>query len=411
MFDFTGMTAEQLLARSEELRARSEAIAAEIRADGADVKALSAEADGNVAERQAISDELEARRAAAQQAAEQRAADFKGGTKKIEKKGSPKMEEKNYDFTSPEYRSAWLKNLAVTQDGVHLFGEMNEEERAAFTHTTANSGNVVPQVIMNEIIELLDNRAPMYQDAYHTNMTQGFGVPRRKAINAGDAAGVAEGAANADDEENDFDLLPLDGVEIKKHVVLSRKMKFKSIDAFETWLVKELGDRIVVAKERLCIARAKGSAPEGGSAVADAAIAVANRNASVARTDAGIRGMLALVKGASKTIYANSNTIWNILAGIEDGGGHRLFITSGQVDPTVAGVVYGAKVKEDPQLADDEFFIFAKGMLQVNDYDDLYIFSTVEAKTANEVKTAYALTDAGVRDPKGGAYGKFVAAS
>lgn len=411
MFDFTGQTAEDLLRRSEELRARSEAIAVEIKAEGADVTSLSEEADANVAERQAISEELEARRAAAAQAAEQRAADFQGGKKKIEKKGSAHMEERVYDFTSPEYRRAWLKNLAVTQDGVRLFGEMTEEERAAFTHTTANSGNVVPQVIMNEIIELLDNRAPMYQDAYHTNMTQGFGVPRHTGITAGDAAGVAEGTARGDDEQNDFDLLPLDGVEIKKHVVLSRKMKFKSIDAFEAWLVKELGERITVAKERLCIARAKGLAPEGGSAVAAAGIAVANQNNSVARTDAGIRGMLALVKGSSKTIYANSNTIWNILAGIEDGGGHRLFITSGQVDPTVAGVVYGAKVKEDPQLADDEFFIFAKGMLQVNDYDELYIFATVEAKTANDVRTAYALTDAGVRDPKGGAFGKFAAAS
>ena len=49
--------------------------------------------------------------------------------------------------------------------------------------------------------------------------------------------------------------------------------------------------------------------------------------------------------------------------------------------------------------------------MTVNEYDELYIFSTVEAKTANEVRTAYALTDAGVKDPKGGFYGKFAAAT
>ena len=188
-------------------------------------------------------------------------------------------------------------------------------------------------------------------------------------------------------------------------------MKFKSVDAFEDWLVKELGDRIAVAKERLCIARATGVAPEGGSAVADAGIAATNKNTAVARTDAGIRAAFALVKGPVKTIYANSSTVWGILAGIEDGGGHRLFIPSGMDDPTVAGRVYGAKVKEDPQLADDEFFIFAQDQMTVNEYDELYIFSTVEAKTANEVRTAYALTDAGVKDPKGGFYGKFAAAT
>ena len=410
MFDFTGQTAEQLLERSEELRARSEQIAVEIKAAGADADALSAEADANIAERQAISTELKARKAAAKAAEEKRAADFKAGSKIIERKGESLMPEKIYDNTTPEYRSAWLKNLAVTKDGMHLLGEMNDEERAAFTHTTANSGNVVPQVTVNRIVDLLDSRAPMYQDADKSYMTQGFGVPRRKAITKGDAKGVAEGAAN-DDEANDFDLLSLDGVEIKKHVVLSRKMKFKSVDAFEDWLVKELGDRIAVAKERLCIARATGVAPEGGTVNANAGIDAGNKNTAVARTDAGIRDAFAKVKGPIKTIYANSNTIWNIFAGIEDGGGHRLFIQSGMDDPTVAGRVYGAKVKEDPQLADDEFFIFAKDQLKVNEYDELYIFSTVEAKTANEVKTAYSLTDAGVEDPKGGFYGKFAAAS
>lgn len=411
MFDFTGQTAEQLLERSEELRARSEQIAVEIMASGADVNALRAETDANVAERQAIRDELEARKAAAKAAEEQRAADFEAGSKKIERKGDTPMPEKIYDNTTPEYRSAWLKNMAVTQDGIRLLGDLNEEERAAFTHTTANSGSVVPQVLLNRIIDLMDSRAPIYQDADKSYMTQGFGIARRTGITKGDAKGVSEGTANTDDEQNAFDVFPLDGVEIKKHVVLSRKMKFKSVDAFEDWLVKELGDRIAVAKERLCIARATGVAPEGGSAVAAAGIAAANKNTAVARTDAGIRAAFALVKGPVKTIYANSSTIWGILAGIEDGGGHRLFIPSGMDDPTVAGRVYGAKVKEDPQLADDEFFIFAQDQMTVNEYDELYIFSTVEAKTANEVRTAYALTDAGVKDPKGGFYGKFAAHS
>ena len=105
---------------------------------------------------------------------------------------------------TPEYRSAWLKNIAV-RSGISLLGDMSAEERAAFTATTANSAAVVPPATLNMIIDLVESMSPMLEDAEHSGMTSGFGVPRRKSIKAGDAKGVAEGTAN-DDEENEFDL-------------------------------------------------------------------------------------------------------------------------------------------------------------------------------------------------------------
>ena len=102
---------------------------------------------------------------------------------------------------SPVYRRAWLKNMAV-RDGVHLFGELTQEERAAFTVTTANTGAVVPTQTMNRIIELVESMSPMYDDANKTNMTMGFGVPRHKAIVQGDAKGVAEAAVGSLHEGN-----------------------------------------------------------------------------------------------------------------------------------------------------------------------------------------------------------------
>ena len=387
----------------QQLEQRAAQILTEMNAEGANLEELRSEAAAIAAE-QRIRREIAASR-------EARSAVAAGAGVTVAAPAPAQRQERRYTAADEEYRRAWLKNLARDQAGNMPLGELTEEERTAFTHTTANTGTLVPQVIANEIIDLVDSRAPIYQDAYFTYLTKGFGVPRRTGITKGDSAGVAEGAAPSDDEQNAFNLLPLDGVEIKKYVAQSRKMQFKSIDAFQAWLVKELGERQIVAKERLCIARLSGAAPEGGTAVAAAGIAAGNKSTTVARTDAGIRGMLAKVKGAEKTIYANANTIWNIFAGIEDGGGHRLFIPSGMDDPMVAGRIYGAKIKEDPQLVDDEFYIIAKGQLQVNEYDDLFIFSAVEPKTANDIKTAYSLTDAGLRDPEGAAYGKFAAAT
>lgn len=300
---------------------------------------------------------------------------------------------------SPEYRRAWLKNLAV-RDGVPLFGEMTAEERSAFTTTTANTAAVVPPVTLNMIIDLVESLCPMLDDAQVTGMTQGFGVPRRKGINAGDAKGVAEGTAN-DDEENEFDLLSLEGIEIKKHVVITRKMKFKSIDAFESWLVNELAERVAVAKNRVIRNRLDGVAPAGGSAVANAGIAAANILTNQTYGDAAIRGMFALLKGnGERVVYANNKTIWNYLAGIEDGNHVKLFVPNSMVDPIVAGRIYGASVKVDNEIADNVVYLGVKGAVMANDYDDLTIFNAIEPKTANEIKTAYSLFDAGLKNPE-----------
>ena len=301
--------------------------------------------------------------------------------------------------STPEYRSAWLKNLAV-RGGVNLLGDMTAEERAAFTATTANSSAVVPPATMNKIIDLVESMSPMLEDATPSGMTSGFSVPRRKSIKSGDAKGVAEGTAN-DDEENEFELLSLEGIEIKKHVVLSRKMKFKSIDAFEAWLVNELAERIAVAKNRVIRNRLDGVAPDGGSVIAGAGIAEGNILTEQQYTDAAIRAMFAKLKGkGERVIYANANTIWNKIAGIEDGEHRKLFVPNSMVDPVVAGRVYGASVKVDNEIADDVIYVGTKGQVLANDYDDLEIFSAVEPKTANEIKTGYSLFDAGLQNPE-----------
>lgn len=375
-----------------QLEERKLAIAGELDAEGADLDALETEA-------RAINAELEARKAEAAKKAEVRQLINDGAGEVIEKyeqKEERKMSENN---TEALYRIAFLKNLAV-RDGQHLFGDLTAEERAAFTHTTANSGNVVPAVMMNRIIELVESMSPMYEDATPSNMTQGFGVPRRTAISQGDATGVAEGTAN-DDEQNTFDLLTLDGIEIKKHVVISRKMKFKSIDAFESWVINELAQRIAVAKEKVILARLDGSAPAGGSAITGSGIAAANILTNQTYGDAAIRSMFALLKGqGGRVIYANSGTIWNHLVGLEGTDSKKLFVPNSMDDPTVAGRIYGATVKVDENLSDNVIYLGVKGKILANDYDDLFIFSATEPKTANEIITGYSLFDAGLENPK-----------
>ena len=375
------MTNDQLKERLEELRGIGENPG----------ERTAEELEGLAQERQAIDAEYETRRqaAAAEQLRRENVANGQIGGNIMET--MPKTEEvRNYDASSPEYRNAWLKNLAV-RDGVPMFGEMTAEERTAYTHTTANSGSVVPTAVMNRIIELVESQYPMYADATKSAMIQGFGVPRHTAIAAGDAAATDEGAAPSNDEQDSFDLLPLSGVEIKKTIVISRKMKWQSIGAFEDWIVKNLADRIGVGKETKIL-----------SQLGDDTYGIANANVAtgVEATDANIRAKLALVRGTGeKVLYANAYTIWNIIAGINDGAGNKAFIPSPMADPVVKGVVYGYTVKEDQNLSNKVIYAGAPSAILANDFEELFINRATDPKSLAEIITGYSLFDAGLENP------------
>ena len=377
--DFTTMTVE-------ELEARRAQIGVEAEQDGADLDALEAEIKG-------IKAELEARKEAAVKKAEIRNAVASGDGKvvaEIPTQEKRTMEEIKYNAQSPEYRTAWLKNIAQ-RDGQMIFGDLTETEQRAFTFTTANTGAVVPTETMNRIVELVESMAPMYDDATKTGMVKGFGVPRHKSIAAGDAAATDEGVANAD-EEDTFDLLALDGVEIKKHVEITRKMQWQSIDAFEAWLTDHIAKRIAVAKEAQIRARL--------DAVATG-IAAANVLTAQTYAEGTIRAILAKIKqSGTKVWYANTNTIWNGLAGIQDGNDRPLFVPSTlDSDPTIQGRIYGGSVKVDENLADNVVYVGVPASILANDFEALFMNNAIDPKTFKTIIAGYSLFDAGLENP------------
>ena len=104
-------------------------------------------------------------------------------------------ETKAYDASSPEYRSAFLKNL--------LDIDMTKEERAAFTHTTANTAGVLPAQMLNNIWDLVSGQHSILEDitVYRTGTI--LEVVKHTEIVQGKAKKVSEATAN-DDEKNTF---------------------------------------------------------------------------------------------------------------------------------------------------------------------------------------------------------------
>lgn len=321
-------------------------------------------------------------------------------TETIEERKNDMAEEKIYNAGSPEYRRAWLKSVAVNERGEHFLGEMTPEERAAFTFTTQNTGAVVPTEMQDRIVDLVKGEAPMIEDAMLTNIEKAFSIAVRTAIAQGDAAVVGESAAN-DDENDTFNLVTMTGVDIKKHAIMTRRMQFQSIDAFETWLVNDISKRIAVAEERVAHARLSGTAPATGEAVnANVKIAAANVLTAQAYSDAVLRNIMSLIdENGEVVIYANAKTIWNGLAGIVDAENKKVMIPNAMVDPVVQGRIYGATVKKDSNLADNVAYFGVKGALKANKFGPMEVYPTREAKTANMIYTGAEIFDAGLENP------------
>lgn len=372
------MTIEQIEARLAEIRKAIET------ANADEIEALSKEVDQLVEERDRI-------RAAEAAKKELRSKVATGAAGSAPTPVATQATEKGAD--SEEYRRAWLKNMATfSEDGAtyRLFGDLNKEEREAFTFTTANTGSVVPTVVLNRIVELVQSMAPMYEDATKSGMTQGFSVPRHTAITQGDAAATSEGVAN-DDETDTFNVLTLTGVEIKKHVKVTRKMQWQSIAAFEDWLVAHISKRIAVAKETRILAQLNDTTP---------GIASGNKIART-YTDAAVREALALItEQGSKVWYANSKTIYNGLAGIKDNNGRPLFLESTvSDDPKVRGRIYGGIVKEDANIPDNVVYVGVPRSILANDFEALFIGRQTDMTTFVTTIGGYSLFDAGLENP------------
>lgn len=371
--------------RLREIEERLSLIKEEIDKPDTDIEKLSKEVDELIEERNGLKAKLDKRK-------ETREKINKGVLGEVIKRFDDKEKKEEFGADSKEYRSAWLKNLAIDAKGKKLFGDLTQKEERAFTFVTENTGAVVPTEILNRIVSLVDNDSPIYLDSSKSNMVFGFEIPRLKSIDAGDAKVVNEGEAN-DDEQDSFDNISLAGVEIKKHIVMSRKMQFQSIKAFEDWVVVHLSERIRVAKEKYIIKQLDKSESVG--------IDTANIITSSALTDSDLRKALGLLRGSGvRVLYANSNTIWNTIAGLENSSGEKLFIPSSMSDPLIEGRIYGTLIKRDSNIADDTFYMGYPSKILSNEFVAFDITPQIENKTLNRVFVGYSLFDAGLEDPK-----------
>jgi HK97 family phage major capsid protein len=178
----------------------------------------------------------------------------KGGGVSIRSFG--KKEEDNADpddpFGTPEYRSAWLKNLRRLP--------LTDAEKRAYANASGTGAEVVPTQTANEIISKVKKLAPMLNEVtlLHVKGAVKFVVEGTN----NDAAIHAENAAITPAADT-LTTVTLSGYEIVKLVQISDTVMTMSIAAFESWIVDMLAEAIARKVEDFFINGTGTSQPKG----------------------------------------------------------------------------------------------------------------------------------------------------
>lgn len=178
----------------------------------------------------------------------------KGGGVSVRSFG--KKEEDNTDpddpFGTPEYRSAWLKNLRRLP--------LTDAEKRAYANASGTGAEVVPTQTANEIISKVKKLAPMLNEVtlLHVKGAVKFvveGTNNEAAIHTENAA-ITPAA-------DTLTTVTLSGYEIVKLVQISDTVMTMSIAAFESWIVDMLAEAIARKVEDFFINGTGTSQPKG----------------------------------------------------------------------------------------------------------------------------------------------------
>lgn len=356
------MTIEQInQATVEELETRIAEIRVEMNAEDTDLDALSAEVDA-----------IEQRHAAIRSQAEQR----RNLTRRIA--GGEGEVIRTFEAVEGQtmnqeamYRSAFWKNLAGM--------ELDKEERAAFTHTTVNTGAVLPKETISMIWNMLEKQHAILGDITMYRTGTVIEIVKHTAVTAGAAASVNEGNANTD-ENNTFVKITLSGKDYSKHVDISYALGMMSVEALEAYVVKEISDQLADAISADVVAKIKESMVVGNKIESAGAKALTFKEVAAA---------FGKIKRANDVVvYATRATFYNYVVGMVDESKRPIFQQTAQEGAN--GILLGARVKFEDAVPDNEILIGDPKKVSFNMVQDIMIESDRDIKKHVTTYSGYA---------------------
>lgn len=303
--------------------------------------------------------------------------------------------------SSEEYLKAWAKSM----QGYKLTDKEQETIRLvnAYTHTTDNTGIVIPETVAKGIFRIAAEMYPLYGDIVATNVKGN--VTYIVEDTSSDSAWYTESTPTEDGKET-LREVNLSGCELARQVKISWKLRAMSTSDFIPYITQKMGEKMG-AGLAYGVAHGKGS----GEAKPEPTgiITVLEKEGSTPHITTYTAGALTyqnIVTARSKvkgkytpglTTYANSTTIWTEIANILDKNGRPIFMADAITNGGV-GRMLGITVKEDDSLNDGEIlFGNTRGYgFNINEQTSIRQFEDPDNRLTKFV--GYAIADGNVLD-------------
>ncbi|OOM75495.1 phage major capsid protein [Clostridium sp. BL-8] len=319
-------------------------------------------------------------------------------------------EENSEEAKEPkEYVNAWAKNmlgLNMNNSESNAFKMVND----AFTHTTGNTGIVIPETVMSGIWKEVGEQYPLWNDVFKTTIKGK--VTLLKSTGSSDAKWYDE-ETEIEDGKEEFGSASLDGCELSRDITVSWKLREMAIEEFIPFIQAQLVERIGAALG-YAVSQGKGKPGESDTFKAEPKGIIPTLTGEedtpqvVKFTDAEpleythFTSAMSKIKGTYKNktcIYANGTTIWNEIANVKDTTGRPYFVAN----PIEGGVgtIFGKVVKEDDGIPDNNILLGdAWNGYHANINKQVSLDSEDHKKERTTDYIAYGIVDGGVRTTK-----------
>ncbi|MCM1468787.1 MAG: phage major capsid protein [Alistipes sp.] len=305
------------------------------------------------------------------------------------------------DWKSDEYKTAWAKTMQgreLSAEEDNVFKMVNE----AFTHTTKNTGIVIPETVSKGIWEEAEKLYPYYADVTKTYVN---GVLKVLQEDTSSEAGWYEENEGTEDGKETFKEITLSGCELSRNINVSWKLREMAMEDFIPYIQKKLGKKMGAAAGYGATHGAGANAASGKpepQGVVTALLAQEGRPQVVTYSGQITYDDIVSIRARLKynpSIYANNYTIWTGLAKVKDNNGRPLFIP----DVTGSGQfrILGMLVKEDDSMENGEVLFSDAGVGYLMNVNRETTITTEEhAKKRNTDYCAYAIMDGNIITPK-----------
>lgn len=309
-----------------------------------------------------------------------------------------------------EYLNAWAKIMQgneLTQEEKNAYDMVN-----AYTHTTENTGIVIPETVATGIFDEVSETYPFWEDCMKTNVKGVLSLI--KADESTEAAWYAE-ADEVEDATETFLKDSLNGCELARNTEVSWKLKEMAISEFIPFIQKRLAEKM---GKGLAYGATHGKGVVEGQKPEPLGVVTALEKEAgtpqVSTYESGNLSWSDITNARSKIkskysagvkIYANGNTVWNELASVTDVNGRPMFAT---LTDEGVGRIAGCVVKEDDSLADGEILFSNAGAgYHANINKSMSITTQENNKKRITDYCAYAIVDGSPRTTKAHALLKY----